>query len=311
MIAQSKSEHTLDLARELLDDIELSRLGAEKLILKASRLARLAGSDEVRAWLKFEMGGYFDNDPISLKYMTLTGRWTDYAKKQGYWGPLSQQEAAIEANKNQLASMRTPDASGDYASVAITSVTNSMSSITLVISRLSAIKSKVLAQLHAFVAEIYYEKQFEKLSESIFDRYKESVDVLIAEHCGSVLEKIPSVMSRLVENDPESISQALATCRRIIDSFADSIFPPSEETIELGGNVLTLGSNKHQNRINAYVARWTPSKSRRLKIRQNLSNTYERVSSGVHADVSAEEAQSLFLNTYLLLGEVLSLKPRC
>ena len=40
MATQSRSEHVLQLARELLDDIELSRTNAENLILKASRLAR-------------------------------------------------------------------------------------------------------------------------------------------------------------------------------------------------------------------------------------------------------------------------------
>jgi hypothetical protein len=306
--AQSKSQHILELSKELLDDIELSRLDAEKLILKASRLARLEGSDEVRAWLRFEMSGYNSADPLSIKYMGITGRWTDYEKKEGYWGPLSQQEATIEAHKRQLASMRTPDAGGNYASVAIRQVTQSMSSITGVIARLSGIRSKVLGRLHVFVTEVYYEKQFESLAESIFEQWQGGVDLLIAAHCGAVLEKIPSVMSRLSEGDPEAVSQALTTCRRIIESFADSIFPPSEETMELGGNQVTLGASKYQNRINAYVALRTTSASRRQRIRQNLSNLYDRLSTGVHSDVSAAEAQSLFLNTYLLLGEVLQLQ---
>jgi hypothetical protein len=93
--------------------------------------------------------------------------------------------------------------------------------------------------------------------------------------------------------------------RRIIDSFADSIFPPRDETIILGGNEVSLGPNRHLNRINAFVHNGTESKSRRVKIRQNLANLYERVSTGVHSDVTAEEAKALFLNTYLLLGEVL------
>lgn len=143
------------------------------------------------------------------------------------------------------------------------------------------------------------------MSESIFEKYKSEVDTLISVHCGDVLQQIPSVMSRLAEGNPESISQALSTARRIIDSFADSIFPPNEETINIGGNELTLGANKHQNRINAFVHQRIDSKSRKQKIRQNLSNIYDRVSTGVHKDVTAEEARSLFLNTYLLLGEVL------
>jgi hypothetical protein len=35
---------------------------------------------------------------------------------------------------------------------------------------------------------------------------------------------------------------------------------------------------------------------------------YDRVSTGVHSDVDAQEAINLFFNTYLLLGEILTLK---
>jgi hypothetical protein len=305
MTEQSRSEHILALAKELLDDIELSRLAPENLLLKASRLARWVGSEEIRYWVKLEMEGYNSSNPISLMYMGLTGRWTDKENNKGYWGPLAQQEASIAAEKAKLASMRTPDVSTDYAAIAINNVTQAMSASANYISRLSGIKTRVLARLHAFISEVYYEKQFDSLSESIFERYKEDVDSLIAEHCGDVLEKIPAVMSRLGEGDEESIRHALVTCRRIIDAFADSIFPPRDGTFDIGGNKLTLDASKHQNRINAYIAERVISTSRRQKLRQNLSNLYDRVSTGVHKDVSAEEAHSLFLNTYLLIGEIL------
>jgi hypothetical protein len=77
MNSKSQSEHVLDLCRELLDDIELSRLGADKLLLKCSRLARLVGSDEVQKWIGYEMGGYYDTEPLSLLYVTKTLRWFD------------------------------------------------------------------------------------------------------------------------------------------------------------------------------------------------------------------------------------------
>ena len=56
--------HKLDLARELLDDIELSRLAPEQLLLKATRLARLLDAKEVQKWLQFELEGYPGNDPM-------------------------------------------------------------------------------------------------------------------------------------------------------------------------------------------------------------------------------------------------------
>ncbi|MGA3083408.1 MAG: hypothetical protein ABSE95_01285 [Thermodesulfobacteriota bacterium] len=305
MSTQTRSGHILQLVRELLDDIELSRTSPENLILKASRLARWVGSEEIRYWLKLEMTGYNNSNAISIKYMGLTGRWTDREKKLGYWGPLAQQEATIIAERAKLASMRTPDSSSEWAAAAIGNVTDVMTASANLISRLSGIRTRVLGLLHSFVSEIYYEKEFDSLSESIFERYKRDVDSLISENCGEVLEKIPSVMDRLVDGDQESISQALATCRRIIEAFADSIYPPTDQTVEIGGNTLKLDASKHQNRINAFVHAKTQSQSRKQRLRQNLSNLFDRVSSGVHTEVTAEEARALFLNTYLFLGEVL------
>src|SRR5262245_28804623 len=46
----SESEHILLLASQLIDDIELSRLSAESLLLKASRLARFVGDEETNRW---------------------------------------------------------------------------------------------------------------------------------------------------------------------------------------------------------------------------------------------------------------------
>lgn len=307
MSEESRSEHILALAKELLDDIELSRTNAESLVLKASRLARWVGSDEVQYWLSFEMRGYTSSNETSLKYLAITGRWINREKGHALWGPLAQQEAAIEAERAKLAALRTPDSSGEWAGVAIGNVTRAMKETANNISRLSGVRTRVLAQLHDFVSEVYYEKQFDSLSESIFERYKSDVDNLIGTSCGDVLNQIPSVMNRLAERDPEAISQALTTCRRIVDSFADAIYPPRDECIDLEGNQVSLGADKHQNRINAYIREHVDSKTRRKRLRQNLANLYDRVSSGVHKECTIEEARALFLNAYLLIGEVLHL----
>lgn len=305
--AKSESQHILELSRELLDDIELSRLEADKLLLKCVRLARLAGTAEVQQWLGFEMSGYHDADPIAVKYVGLTGRWTNREKGQAYWGSLATQEAVIKAETARIASLRLPDVGGEWANVGLRNVLDHINAAKQSIAMCSKIRSVVLAMLHSFVTEVYYERAFAGLAETTFERYKRDIDTLIASHAGDVLSKIPAVISRLSEGSEEGISQALSTCRRIIDSFADAIFPPTDATIELGGNTLKLDASKHQNRINAYIAQRTESGSRRQRLRQNLSNLYDRVATGVHKDVTAEEAYSLFLNVYLFLGEVLHL----
>jgi len=304
-MVKNSSEHILELAKELLDDIELSRVAVEPLLLKASRLARWTGSEEIKRWIELELRGYSAVRETELKFIDISGRWGD--KKEGtlYNVPLAQIAILIDTENIKLKSMSTPDTSGDWAFRVMQMYEKNLQDSTENIMKLSGIKSKVLAHLHSFITDIYYEKEFDFLSESIFESYKNEVDSLISKNCGSVLEQIPSVMARLSDGNNESISQALTTVRRIIDSFADSIYPPSDNTINIDGNDIKLDASKHQNRINAFVHEKIESSSRKRKIRQNLSNLYDRVSTGVHKDVSVEEAKSLFLNTYLLLGEVL------
>ena len=102
---QNRSEHIFILAQELLDDIELNRLSGEALLLKATRLARLVDSEQVQRWLEYELKGYNSRDELSLRFMARSGRWIDYEKKTGYWGPLAQQESAMQALEMQLKHM--------------------------------------------------------------------------------------------------------------------------------------------------------------------------------------------------------------
>ena len=305
MTSENKSTHIIELCEELLDDIELSRINSEAILLKATRLARLSGSDEIRQWLKYEMSGYNSTEPLSIKYMTQTGRLIDRNVNKG---SLAQQESKIAALKLQLTTLKVDSVGGDKAYLVTHHIAVEAEKIVDTITQLIPIRSYVIALIHDFVSSVYYEKLFSGLSESIFETYKESIDKLLAGKCSDVLEKLPSIFERLSNSENEAVSHALTTCRRIIDSFADVISPPSDEVIEIEGNTLSLDAGKHQNRINAYIHLRTNSKSRKQKLRQTLSNLYSRVSSGIHSDVSIDEARALFLEVYLFLGEVLSLE---
>jgi hypothetical protein len=307
MVIQSESEHTLELSRELLDDIELDRLPANKLILKCSRLARLAGSDEVKVWIQHEMEGYNSTGGISIKYMTKTGRWVNYAEKKGWYQPLAQIDGMIETYKSQLAASAVTNVGGEFSIGAINVLARNRASLSKTITTFTGVRSRVLGLLHNFVTSVYYERQFAKLAETTFERYKHDVDGLIAEKAGIVLSKIPAVVARLQDGDDEAISQALMTCRRIIEAFADAVFPPTDDPIEVNGKPVLLDASRYKNRLLAYIGERTTSTARRDKLRQNLTNLYDRVSAGVHSDVTSEEAFSLFLNVYLFLGEVLHL----
>jgi hypothetical protein len=100
----------------------------------------------------------------------------------------------------------------------------------------------------------------------------------------------------------------MTSCRRIIDGFADSVFPAQIEPFLLGKESISVAADKPKNRILAYV-HGKVSGSRYDRIRRSLFDLYDRVSAGVHADIVPTEARALVLQTYLLLGEISELRP--
>jgi hypothetical protein len=318
-MTQSLPAHRTELARDLLDDIELSRLPAAQLLLKAVRLASLSDNEDVSRWLHFELNGYVNNDPISIRYMGLTNRWTNQANAFGWWAPLAEIEARAKAMELELQQLQIPNVqvsatpksqyeaawtSVDLATKPAMAALKRMEQLTNTIGQLGGIKSRVLSQLHDFVALEFYKLEFSGLAESVFEKHKTRVDGVLQNHAGGALAKIPAIHDRLTEGDPEAISQALNTCRRIIDAFADAVYPAREEPVVIEGKPVAVGNDKTLNRINQYVTEKTTSRSRRERIRKTLSHLYERVCAGVHDDVTLDEALTLFFQTYLTLGEI-------
>jgi len=145
------------------------------------------------------------------------------------------------------------------------------------------------------------------MQENIFEKHKKVIDALLAKECGDVLDKIPAIYDRLAQNDPEAISQALTTCRRMINSFADNVYLPQREPIQFAGQEMSIDKEHPLNRLRVFISNNTESDSVREKLNKRLRLLYDRVSTAVHHEVNSEEAQFLFLETYLLLGEIINL----
>ena len=319
----SLSAHRLELARELLDDIELSRLTPEQLLLKAMRLARLRDDSEVRKWLNFELLGYVNSEE-GRKHMDRMWRWTDKEKGEGYWMPLAAVNGTIAAMQTQIQQLQVPNVQLSLASANprefVTSIGGSnaaglsipanavltrLNSLTNSISTLSSIRSRVLARVHEYVTRTYYALAFSGAAESIFQKYQVSLDASLRETAPDVLEKIPSISDRLAAGDKEAVSQAMNSCRRMIKAFADAVFPARDSPVTVDGQEFQVTADKELNRICVFLCKGCTSKSRRIRLRQGLRRIWERTSTGSHADVTPGEARALFLNTYLILGEIL------
>jgi len=186
----------------------------------------------------------------------------------------------------------------------VNKVLNWMETTTKEIHALTGIRSRVLNRLHSFVTSTYYELAFSAAAESIFGEFQTDVDQRLATTATATLARFPVVSERLATDDPEAISHAMTTCRRIIDGFADAVYPPRDEPLVADGREIQVGASQHLNRLDAYIRARCSSTSRRDRLKRTLRDLYARVSAGVHADVAADEARALHVQTYLTIGEI-------
>lgn len=303
----SRHEEALRVAEEVLADIELKRLRASEVVLKASRVARLVGHGELSEFLTCERNGYTGSE---TKWIKLSGRSSIDDKDKYYPQSIAKIEANLETARDTISAMQGGgNYSGDHIVTASRDHDNKIASHSRIAGVWSGIAGQVVSVIYDMVAEIYHELLFSELQASLFADTQGKVDGLLAEASGSALEKIERVSDRLRDGDPESVSQALTTCRRLIDSCADHVFPAESEPYVIGDEAtLAVGQQNILNRLQAHTHQRGIPKGRRDRLRRTLADLYGRCSAGTHSDVKVEEARFIFLQTYIALGEILTLR---
>ncbi|QAY64838.1 hypothetical protein ET495_09860 [Xylanimonas allomyrinae] len=305
----NRTDEARQLAEDLLADIEMQRLKASEIALKASRLARLVNHEELMEFLRLERDGYSGAGAAANMWIGRAGRWADADDGKFYPMPLAKVEGMLDASREALQTLRGGgNYSGESVVIAAREHDQKVGAHARAIATFSGITGQVVATVYTAVVEIYHELLFSELQATLFGDTQSRVDGALAEASGSALEKIERVSDRLRDADPESVSQALTTCRRLIDSCAEHLFAARPEKYDIGDGVqLAVGSPNVLNRLQAHAHSTGAPKSRRDRLRRTLSDLYERCSAGTHAEVGVAEARFIFLQTYVALGELLTL----
>jgi hypothetical protein len=303
----NRQQEALALAEGLMTNIELTQTSTAKHVLKGMRLARLMRDDVAQQWLGFEIDG-IPSTPEGLKWMTYARRWTDVAEQKGYWAPAAELEAVRIAGETALAAQAgNVSLSGESITIAMRERSQLMSSYAASAAAMSKVLASIDAQIYRYAGDVHAELQFSEIQASLFEDSRTAVDATFATMAGAALKKVDSISERLAANDAEAVSQAMSTCRRLIDAVADHVFPASDDPYDLNGQTLNVKQNAVLNRINAFVHTRGVHGGRADRLRRGMADIYGRVSTGVHSDVDGHEARYLFLTTYVLLGEVLTL----
>lgn len=178
-----------------------------------------------------------------------------------------------------------------------------------------AILFRVRQRIYTFLSETEQALAYGHANADIFERNRHYVDERIRFVAPGVLDQFAASYRRMGEEDEEARSQALLSCRRILKSVADLLYPPPEEpVIGLDGKKRQLTSDQFIARLWQFVYERIRGHSSGELLMASVHSVGHRLdqlnnlsSKGVHAVVTDDEVEQCIIQTYLVVGDLLRL----
>lgn len=302
-------------------------------MLQCSKIARLTNDEENLIWLQYEYGGYPQNNDGRV----ISDAWNiAYKKGRGYQkdGKLyiftelaSELEEKITAQQKAVGNFTTNGASvsGELALMAMDRLTTNVHRSTITMVADVAIAQKRLASLKAqyyeYALKKHIELNFGNVATDVFARYREQVDLAFSELSKETLLKLQAIEGKINSGNPEMYSQALTTCRRLFESTAVELFskhfPDYKDKVykTKSGAEIDVSGNHYKNKLSAVIEKLEDKSMKKTLVGSNviylldwIDNLSNLQCEGVHSDITKEDAERCILQTYMCLGDVLTLQ---
>jgi hypothetical protein len=138
---------------------------------------------------------------------------------------------------------------------------------------------------------------------------KDVVDDRLLDLNPAIAEQLMLAFKSISSDKEEEWSQALTTCRRLLESLADELYPASNKKF----NGRPVGQTQYVNRLWAFMDNAIQSDSNKALAKAHidfLGSWLEKVNKitnkGVHADVEHLEAVKSVFHTYLVVADLLN-----
>jgi hypothetical protein len=336
------SEYTLSLVAQALDDLASNRLPLSAIIQKTIRIARLREDYVNLWWLEWEMVNiihektrfqaipeiiHLTKDQIAFFDKEFKGTWVQERlvteiSQSGQIGSgtvvypkgIGEIEADLTMFTQAAAESQVPSGLHPVDLYFEHQATSKVRVVHRVRANdCAAILQRVRQRVHRFLSQTEKQMIYGQLHSDVFERNRRYVDLRLGELCPDAIAKFVAAYSRITEDDPESRAQALTSCRRLLKSLADVLYPSRD------GSVIGADGKPHDVSDERYVARlWQyvyeqigRSRSGDLlmtsveDLGSRIDKLYSLASKGVHAEVSDFEANQCVIQTYILAGDLI------
>jgi len=329
-------EEALELSEQILRNIELSEIPLSSAALKASRLARLLNDFDYQKIMEYEAGGYPSTPegvhPDIWKLAEVANR--KFQQKDSKSGEMKEYVIleSIQQLEEQLHSARIGIEAARDRDISISSANPDQwvapplgniferQRLQDQVSALSRKLSSRQAFIYQYALRKHYELKFSGVVGDVFSRIRETADSMIGSLVPDAVQKFSAVYENLRSENPENWSNAVHSCRRILQDLADAVFPPqSEDRIvkrEKKEIAIKLGSDNYINRLICFAE--DNSTSKRFKdlvgshltfLGDRLDSVFKAAQKGSHDTIiSREEADRYVVYTYMIVADILSLR---
>lgn len=331
----TKRLQALEACEKVINGIEDGVITTSSALLLCKKIARLVNDLKGQEWLTYEYGGYPRTDDGYITNSAWNsavqhGRsYIDKSNKQQYIFTelASEFEAAISSSKIALNNYSTEgfSVSGEQALLATDRMTTRVSQGTNGLlqslrnneKRLSILKS----EYYDYAVKWQIDLQFGKTAKKVFEEYQENVSLFFSNLSTTTLQKLSAIEDLMEDGNPERYSQVLTSCRRLWEDTAKQLFiellpDHKEKTFKTkSGKEIDVSGDHYNNKLSAIIETLQGKAAKNTLVGSEiiyLIDWMEQInslqSSGVHSDVTREQAMQCIIHTYIALGDILKLR---
>jgi hypothetical protein len=331
----SEADHILYLVREALDQFEDVSLDAS--LRRVLRIAQLRGNSEQAWWARIELRGSgggsraeaarqirelwpeaADTD-VRRAHQRLLEEWLEERTPNSIPAALESSIGKDQVLGGSIVDLQRSHDARSAEAAALHPANVEDLEIKIGLEQRAALDREILERIryrtHSYLCSCEIELRFGSTSSTILDRHRIRVDRHLGLVGPDVVEKLNAAYRRARDGDGESLSHALTSCRRVLNTVAGVVFPPrSKPYLDRSGVAHDVGSEKYRNRLVCFID-FSQSHGRAAglchSILSEFADRLEKLDSlaskGVHSDVTQSEVDLCVIQTYLLCGEVLTL----
>jgi hypothetical protein len=330
-----------------MDEFDVPGVTVAGLLRRCQRIASLRGDGIALAWLHMEatdvtneFQGASEAKRISLAARLMKSippaeaseKWA--AEYRGYTirrriqprgeeanlQSVQQIEGTVQLWRDQEASLVPPPPGmntydlgkyvADQQKMRVTCVTNRMP--------LDNILARIKGRLWEFLTETEYELTFGEATAETFERLRSYVDRQLTTISAPALEQFQTAYRRLKDGGDEDRAHALTSCRRVLKTLADELYPARPDPVTgSDGKPHVLHDAAFVNRLLQYVSETLGKHENGAVVQATLKDVDARLSAlndlaskGVHADATMYEVDTCVVQTYLVVADVLRIRER-